>query len=114
MAREPREESLEMALRASGTTAQTKSFELVRVRVHPHWYPTGKTSLESVRVRVRTSTSSVRLVELELGFAYEFSARIELEIELLTQLRPCWLGKTTPRSSVFFIKFTSRPTGNWS
>ena len=36
LARDPREESVEMALHASGTTAQTKSFELVRVRVHPH------------------------------------------------------------------------------
>ena len=85
-----------MALNASGTTAQTKSFELVRVRVHAHWYPTGKTSFESVRVQVRTSTSSAGLSELELGFTYEFSAQIELDLELLTQLRP-WARCVRPR-----------------
>ena len=79
LARDPREESLDMALHASGTTAQTKSFELVRVRVHPHWED---------EFRVSLSSSSAGLAEVELGLAYDLSAQIELELELCFQLRP--------------------------
>ena len=84
LARDPREESLDMALHASGTTAQTKSFELVRVRVHPHWQDEFRVSSSSSSLEYEFSPD----LELELGFAYEFSSQIELDLELLTQLRP--------------------------